>query len=762
MIIDYFTADISNNFHEIGILKDRENILALIDHCALTERYTGKSYSYRAININDLQSKHLGSQTTPLNKSSLKSIAKKIPQLDIKHPSLGIEVMPVKERSRVLLSHVFNDILPQYGFHLREKQYELALEILIGLQERKLLLCEAEVGIGKTHAYILAAIIHNRFTSKNRPIIISTSTIALQKAITEEYIPQISDILLAQRIINEPLTYVVRKGKAHYICDARLKTFKCSLENKKNDKDKEILKILNDITAPGLNERDLDGLPLSNSIKERINAGQCNNKCPHKKTCRFMKFYNTCMNNSCDFQIVNHNYFLADLQNLNNSKKRLLPAYNTVVIDESHKLLNAARQIYSVTFSCKEVESVYSDILLIITSTKLKNDQLKLIISTVCERLQKHNEIINKELTKYKSVLGLDNDEKEYTIKLTHLCKLCLELLTTDLNKIIKIFHTSDLKYCEKFAAIRKRCSRLNDRISFFILETDIICWMEKTKDHYDLHAIQTSLNKTIYSDLWSNLMPYVLTSGTMSVNGDFTLFKDQLGIAYKKPSRIFETVKESPFDYKSHSMLYIPEHMPFPNISEKSYMQAVTEHIKKLIMATHGHTLILFTSYWLLERVFFNLKNDVPYPLFQMGRGRLEVINEFRESRNGVLFASDSAGEGIDLSGDILTSLIVVKLPFPVPNPILDYERTLYDNLQDFLRETITPQMLIKLRQWFGRGIRSETDTTVFSILDCRADTKGKYREDIINALPSMPITNRLSDVKMFIKNNKNKEYFL
>ena len=141
------------------------------------------------------------------------------------------------------------------------------------------------------------------------------------------------------------------------------------------------------------------------------------------------------------------------------------------------------------------------------------------------------------------------------------------------------------------------------------------------------------------------------------------------------------------------------------------------------------------------------------------MGKGRLEAIREFRRSGNGVLLASDSAGEGIDLAGDILSSLVVVKLPFPVPDPVLEYEKSLHENFREYLAEVIVPGMLMKLRQWIGRGIRRETDTCVFSILDCRAG--GRYKNDILAALPDMPVTERIEDVGVFIRGNKPESYF-
>ena len=186
-------------------------------------------------------------------------------------------------------------------------------------------------------------------------------------------------------------------------------------------------------------------------------------------------------------------------------------------------------------------------------------------------------------------------------------------------------------------------------------------------------------------------------------------------------------------------------------------------QEILQIVSATHGHTLILFTSYWLMERVFYGLRGQISdYPLFLMGRGRLDVISSFRRSGNGVLFASDSAGEGIDLAGDILSSLIVVKLPFPVPDPVMEYQRNQYEDFDSYRKAIIIPEMLIKLRQWFGRGIRRENDTTVFSILDNRASLRGRYRMEILNTLPAMPVTDRIMDVTNFIIRKKADSYFV
>ena len=266
---------------------------------------------------------------------------------------------------------------------------------------------------------------------------------------------------------------------------------------------------------------------------------------------------------------------------------------------------------------------------------------------------------------------------------------------------------------------------------------------MEKRENgRLALCAVPMELEQVLFRDIWSRPIPVIITFGTMSVRGHFGHFKRMTGLSFAALSRIMETSKPSPFDFQSNGLLYIPERMPFPNIRDDRYIQAIMEEIAQIVSATHGHTLILFTSYWLMERVFYGLKEQLSdYPLFLMGRGRLDVISSFRRSGNGVLFASDSAGEGIDLAGDILSSLIVVKLPFPVPDPVMEYQRNQYEDFNLY---------------------RREKDTAVFSILDSRASLRGRYRAEILNTLPTMPVTDRLTDVADFIIRKKADSYFM
>lgn len=151
-----------------------------------------------------------------------------------------------------------------------------------------------------------------------------------------------------------------------------------------------------------------------------------------------------------------------------------------------------------------------------------------------------------------------------------------------------------------------------------------------------------------------------------------------------------------------------------------------------------------------------------IPFPMVEVWRHSQEEILRFKTMENAVLFAAGSCWEGVDFPGDMVSSLIIVKLPFAVPDPISEAEKETYESLEDYIQAIIVPDMQKKLRQGFGRAIRTETDTCVVSILDFRAVKGGKYHEDVMCALPPCQMAEELREVQDFIRSRKGVEYYL
>jgi len=741
-------TNIKDIIYEAGLFRPNEKIAVTMRNCVLLEYFTGKVYSYRLIDLQTLKSKRMFSRTVPLIETDYQKALEKM----LLQVSGNREHVKKEDWTGEVLVHIFYDILPKYGMAFRENQLSLALSMLDAMEKTKVALCEAEVGTGKTHAYILAAAIYRLYHAGEEPVIISTSTIALQKAVTEEYIPQISRILLENRFIESPLTYVVRKGKSHYACDSRVKTYLSSIVHNNRPEDKELIDILTDLFT-GSCSIDLDRLSLTNYVKERICVERCHRNCEFTSICRYRNFIHKSQHTGMDFQIANHNLVLADILSRKGGRKCLLPSYDILIFDEAHKLTDSARQMYVIILDSVELERLVSGIYRAAASHPDKGR-----IIYLCEEILRYNVLLFGLLNESS---GIRYDKTCSEVIFSPGIRLPMKALIRRLRSLSVFFYTVNHEKARSYAMLNSRMEQLQEKIMALLDYEESIYWLEHTGvAACRLCALPKQLDFLLYEDIWKRESTCILTSATLSVNNDFSRYKHQTGISLLEQHRLSTTSKASPFDYQNHALLYLPGDMPFPDKKDSIYMDAIIRRLCGLIRQTHGHTLVLFTSYRMMEIAYQELSVMIKdYPLFCMGKGRLEAIDSFRRSKNGVLLASDSAGEGIDLAGDILSSLIVVKLPFMAPDPVTEYEKSLYEDFHSYLREVIVPGMLVKLRQWIGRGIRRETDTCVFSILDSRAG--GRYRKDILAALPDMPVTEEIGDVGRFLRIHKDESYF-
>ena len=202
----------------------------------------------------------------------------------------------------------------------------------------------------------------------------------------------------------------------------------------------------------------------------------------------------------------------------------------------------------------------------------------------------------------------------------------------------------------------------------------------------------------------------------------------------------------------------------PDIQICNHNYLLADASHRledRPLLLRSY-HALVLFTAYRQMAEVRALTDGQWTYPTYQAWRNGGKIIQKFKQSGNGVLFAAGSCWEGIDFPGDMVSLLIIAKLPFPIPDPVSDYKRQQYPNLRDYINAEVIPEMQKKLRQGFGRAIRTEQDSCVVAILDERAGIGGKYHDAALAALPSCPITEKIEDVQQFIREQKRPDYFL
>lgn len=624
------------------------------------------------------------------------------------------------------IDHIFKDLFPAQAMPERPEQIALSHRMLDAMLDGRIALCDAGTGIGKTFAYLVAGTVFCRVRAADgleaRPILISTSSIALQDAVRDEYLPFLSGLLLEDGLARRPIRAVIRKGKAHYVCDERLEYRLRTVDmKKKNPKAREALLSLRE-------HLDSDEvLHLSGYDRERVCVPQvCDCE---RESCRYLLFLESCGTGLYLFQICNHNLLLADAIHRSSGRRPILPDTGALVVDEAHKLPETARQMFGVTLEAEDIRSL---------NHSLRAEQFLLAAELLGEAAAPLLRKMAKPLEEGYSFNGY--------IRLMAAPKRKLAAIRGQLQELLT-------------PGTRRQLERLISAVSLFCQGSDDMVFYatEDERGGVMLCATVSNLTGQFRQTLWQQDRPVVLTSGTLAVGEDFRRFKEETGLL--ADGRVRESVSLSPFDYEKNCLLYLPQYPP--GQKEADYYDQLAGEIAALLRAAHGHALVLFTSYAAMSAVKERLKGQTPYPLFTMGRNAVHTMEEFKRRPGSVLLATGAAWEGFDFPGDCVSLLIIPRLPFAVPDALKEKEREKYPSLKSFIRAVVVPEMQIKLKQGFGRAIRTETDTCVIAILDERAVPGQRYHKDVLAALPKMPVTGSLREVARFIRRVKADDYF-
>lgn len=630
---------------------------------------------------------------------------------------------------------IFRTLLPAHGLAIRQAQIELCHEMIDAMFLARVSLCDAGVGIGKTHACLVAGILWQKHRPRGLPqtLTISTSSVALQNAITKEYLPTLSRILAEDGLLAKPIHAVIRKGRERYVCDWRLmQRIKQIAESERiSPTRKDALKQL----GRGVDLDEAAG--FSGYDRARVCVPEvCPQSCPMREICRYQEFLKQAKSEGIDVQICNHNYLLADAMHRQQEMRPLLKDYHVLIVDEAHKLPDAARQMYGQAVSpavFKQMEAT------------LKAKHLFKAAHGLADAGH--------------SLMSLFKREAEETLRdeafvMTAERAAALDALCKFLHSLAHSSVVLPHSVCRQFEKMAHLFADFRDE------SPEKVLYIQYDRAGMPTFCIASrKLPQQLTRDLWLPGNPTVLTSGTLAAGGSFARPRRILGLEWLARCREF-TVR-SPFDYQCNMLLYIPAERECKG-RENANAAHLSAQIRELITAAHGHALVLFTSYTMMSGIFLELKDTLPYPLFAAWRGNQQAVRQFKQARNAVLFAAGPCWEGIDFPGDMVSLLIIARLPFPVPNPLSEAEREQYPDLQSYIRTVVIPEMQTKLRQGVGRAIRTETDTCVVAILDKRAAPGGKYHAEVRDALPPCPITGRIQDVKQFIRVRKGPEYFL
>jgi ATP-dependent DNA helicase DinG len=622
------------------------------------------------------------------------------------------------------------------GFEVRSQQVEMTYAIQQSQLNGRHLAVEAGTGVGKSFAYLIPTIeLVCRTGSK---ALISTYTITLQEQLINKDIPFLADCI--------PQTFVVAlaKGRGNYLCKRRLEFALRKQKSLFDDLGSE-LELINN-WAGKTEDGSLSDMPFlpKNKIWDRVKSehGNCRRrKCPHFRTC-FYRHARRCLEKA-DIVVANHALLFSDLV-LKEEGVSILPDYRFIVIDEAHKIEHVAEDHFGINISNHRIRFLLDGLYNPRTRKGLLAYMKAEKAIDIISQTRKAVRIFLNQVRHWYEGIKEETNGRCYKNFVDDTVSGHLKDLGSELTKLAKQSEEVD----EKFEIMRftDRCKALvRDLLNFMIQnQSDYVYWVEAGENRAGtvrLRSAAVNVGPDVKRCLFDKYDSVIMTSATLSTGeaGEkegFDFFTSRIGLDD------FDAVKlGSPFDYKKQVTIYIEKDLPNPN--EPAFTGAAAEILKKYILKTAGRAFVLFTSYAMLEEIAGKLSDwlaENNIELLQQGSDvdRTTLLKCFKAEGNSVLFGTDSFWQGVDVPGQTLSNVIIVRLPFAVPDqPLLagrlEQIRELGGNpFYDYQ----LPSAIIKFKQGFGRLIRSKNDIGIVVILDSRIVSRS-YGAKFMAAIP-------------------------
>jgi ATP-dependent DNA helicase DinG len=614
---------------------------------------------------------------------------------------------------------------------------------------REPLIAEAGTGTGKTFAYLVPALLWGG------KVIVSTGTKTLQDQLYQRDLPRVRDALRA------PATLALLKGRANYVCHHHLERTASEGRLPAREDARHLAKIVAFARASGTGDRgELADVPENASIWPLVTSTRDNclgSHCAYHDACFVLKARKEAL--EADVVVVNHHLFFADVMLRDEGLAELLPACNTIILDEAHQLPDTATLFFGEMLSAGQLAELARDAEVAARTAARDVVDLPDAAAGVGPAIRQLRLALGEEPGKLAHAAALSRPGIPTALDAL---AAALDRLAAEVGRFAE--RSEDLAACahraHDAAAQLARWRGTAQAAGGAEPHADAdgagdanawIRWVDVTTAGWQLHASPLSIAGIFRRQVEASGRAWIFTSATLAVGGDFSLYQSQLGLAGAATG-----CWESPFDYATQALLYLPRDLPPPNSRE--HTEAVVAAALPVLKASRGRAFLLFTTLRALAVAREVLaealaRERIDWPLLVQGEGsRSELLAQFRELGNAVLLGSQSFWEGVDVAGEALSVVVIDKLPFAPPDdPLLAarLERLRADGRNPFLDYQL-PQAAISLKQGAGRLIRTETDHGVLMICDPRLADK-PYGRTIWRSLPPMRRTRDLAQVAAF-----------
>ena len=610
------------------------------------------------------------------------------------------------------------------GFKVRDVQLLLADKIIETIESNGTLIAEAGTGTGKTFAYLVPAIV------KGKKTIVSTGTKNLQEQLFYRDLPKVLKIMGLKPKIR------LLKGRSNYLCHHRLYNAMHSrmVHNPDMAIPLQLIEKWSHKTNVG-DKAELEDVAENDLIWRHVTSTAENclgSECPSYTDCLVMKARRKAM--EADILVVNHHLLFADMSLKQEGFGELLPEAEVIILDEAHQVPEIASKFFSQSLSSYQCQDLLND-------AAKEAGEVTGAYAAISKQHQWVEQSLRDLYLQFSSIADSDTLkkllEKKSNIEHLELLKQAL----ADLSEALKPIATQS-KGLES-------CFIRTEGLLVFIEELldktkpGFIYWYENRNKFFIFHKTPIDISDPLTKFREENTAAWILTSATLAVNKSFAHYQTETGFIDSETLLL-----DSPFDYESNAMIYVPGDVPDANDYE--FNQAICEHVLPLIEQTKGGVFFLFTSHKALNNAAIFFHDKLKKPLFVQGQGsRHQILADFRDSGNGVLLGAASFWEGVDVAGDNLSCVIIDKLPFAHPDdPVLQARiNKIVENGGNSFFDYQLPKAIIALKQGAGRLIRSESDRGILVICDKRIMTKA-YGRQFINSLPKMRKTNRKDKV--------------
>ncbi|MFD0827840.1 ATP-dependent DNA helicase [Neobacillus sp. M.A.Huq-85] len=613
------------------------------------------------------------------------------------------------------IGDLFYEILPDAGFELRDEQIYMAFQLEKAFKDKKIMFAEAGVGTGKTIVYLLYAIMYARYT--NRPAIIACA----DETLIEQLVKKEGDISKLESVLGLNMDVRLAKSRDQYLCIKKLDQVKdLDLSDELNDIYEKLPEFLHTDGSMQTFERygDRKDYPvISDEIWEKISWDPVQDcfSCEKRHRCG-LTLHRDYYRHAKDLIICSHDFYMEHVWTKESRKREgqlpLLPEYSSVVFDEGHLLEFAAQKALSYRFTDTLLESLLTRL--------MENEVRENTLYTIEEALLE-NDVFFNAIAQFSQVsLG---SEKQIISKHPTLIKQGRKLLDT-LQKLeeelvfeseLFVINEYDLKIVEEYL------EQITYSLSLFLKEMNGITWFEENMGERTLVIMPKMVEEVLRDEVFSQKLPFVFSSATLSNQKSFDYIANSLGI-----HDFLSFSVSSPFNYEELMEIYLPRF-------EKERITDKVEYLTKKMIESEGRTLILLNNKNDLALLKGKLADTLPYPIYFEGDEEIStLVSKFQNEENSIL-CSIHLWEGLDIPGRSLENVMIFSLPFPPNDPVFIAKR---DGVQKAFEEIDLPYMLLRLRQGIGRLIRSENDRGTVHIL-LENDIGSNILEKIKEILP-------------------------